>query len=121
MIRLTTRKEARKRRHFRVRKKVNGTSERPRLSVCFTGRHIYAQLIDDATGRTLASVMTTEKALRERGLRANQTSAAVVGQVLAERAIAQSIQRVVFDRGGFQYHGKVRALAEAARAGGLIF
>ncbi|WP_174582149.1 50S ribosomal protein L18 [Candidatus Methylacidithermus pantelleriae] len=121
MIRVKSRKEARHRRHLRVRKKVNGTPDRPRLCVCFTGRHIYAQLIDDTAGRTLASVMTTEKELAEQPLRPNQASAAVVGRILAERALAKNIRQVVFDRGGYRYHGKVKALADAARAAGLVF
>jgi large subunit ribosomal protein L18 len=108
--------------HKRIRKKISGTAERPRLSVFFSGRHVYAQIIEDAAGRTLASVNTTEKNFREdNSTRANKQTAEKVGSLLAERAKDKQIQRVVFDRGGAQYHGKVKALADAARAGGLDF
>ncbi|MCC6352337.1 MAG: 50S ribosomal protein L18 [Verrucomicrobiae bacterium] len=114
-----TRKAARQRLHVRVRKKVAGTAERPRLSVNFSGRHIHAQIIDDAAGRTLASVSTTQEECAS--LRANVAGATVVGQRVAKRALEQNIRRVVFDRGGFTFHGKVKALADAAREAGLEF
>ena len=108
--------------HKRIRKKISGTTERPRLSVFFSGRHVYAQVIEDAAGHTLAAVNTTEADLRsDKGTRANVSTAEKVGTLVAERAKAKGITRVVFDRGGAQYHGKVKALADAARAGGLDF
>lgn len=107
-------------RHARLRKKVSGDASRPRLAVHFSGQHIYAQIIDDAIGRTLASVNTTEGELRG-GARSNVATAAKVGAVLAERAKEGKIEKVVFDRGGFKYHGKVKALADAVREGGLEF
>lgn len=113
---------SRKLRHIRLRKKVSGTSERPRLAVHFSGQHITAQVIDDLSGTTLASVNTTEESFRkETGSRANVATATKVGKLIAERGLANKIQKVVFDRGGFMYHGKVKALAEAAREGGLEF
>jgi large subunit ribosomal protein L18 len=113
---------SRKLRHIRLRKKVSGTSERPRLAVHFSGQHITAQVIDDLSGTTLASVNTTEESFRkETGSRANVETATKVGKLIAERGLANKIQKVVFDRGGFMYHGKVKALAEAAREGGLEF
>jgi large subunit ribosomal protein L18 len=110
------------RRHMRVRRKVQGTAERPRMSVCFTGKHIYVQFVDDLAGRTLASastrVMTPEPGAK---LGANVVGAKVVGQKAAELARSQGIERVVFDRGSAAYHGKVKALADAAREAGLKF
>ncbi len=112
----------RKVRHQRVRKKVQGTAERPRLAVHFSGRHITAQVIDDTIGKTLASAHTTEKDLKaEGGAHANVVTAQKVGKLLVERASGKNIKRVVFDRGGFQYHGKVKALADAAREAGFDF
>jgi large subunit ribosomal protein L18 len=109
-------------RHRRLRKKVVGTPVRPRLSVHFSGQHITAQVIDDETGVTLASVNTTEADFRSApSARANVETAAKVGKLIAERAIIKNITKVVFDRGGFKYHGKVKALAEAAREGGFEF
>ena len=111
-----------KMRHERLRKTVVGRPERPRLAVHFSGQHIYAQIIDDQAGHTLASVNTTEAAFRgDKGSRANVATATKVGQAVAERALTRNISKVVFDRGGFLYHGKVKALADAARAGGLEF
>ena len=108
--------------HLRIRKKLSGTPERPRLSVFFSGRHVYAQIIEDSAGHTLAAANTTEAKFREdKTSRANISTAEKVGALLAERAKAKQIERVVFDRGGAQYHGKVKALADAARAGGLDF
>lgn len=113
--------DKRKLRHTRLRKKIEGTAERPRLSVHFSGRHINAQVIDDESGKTLVSVHTTESGLRSKSGAANVSSAEKVGKLVAERGSAKNIKKVVFDRGGFHYHGKVKALAEAARAGGLEF
>lgn len=108
-------------RHTRLRKKLYGTPERPRVSVHFSGQHITAQVIDDTAGTTLVSVNTTEKEFRSAKARANVTTAQKVGKLLAERAEAKKIRKVVFDRGGFKYHGKVKALADAAREGGFEF
>jgi large subunit ribosomal protein L18 len=112
--------DPRERRHRRVRKKVRGTAERPRLAVFRSNSHIYAQVIDDVTGRTLAAAGTAEPALKETS-GGNIAAAAKVGQLVAERAKAAGIDKVVFDRGGFRYHGRVAALADAAREGGLEF
>lgn len=106
----------------RIRKKISGTPARPRLSVCFTGRHVYAQVIDDSVGQTLVAACTTEPVVRGVGEpKANKSTAEKVGQLVAARALERQIKHVVFDRGGFRYHGKVQALADAARAGGLEF
>jgi len=118
---LTNKKAIRNRLHVRLRSKVEGVASRPRLSVNFTGQHIYAQIIDDEIGKTLVSVMTTEKELEGSKLRPNVKSAEQVGKLIAERAQTKKIKQVVFDRGGFRYHGKVKALADAARTGGLEF
>lgn len=107
-------------RHTRIRKRVAGTTARPRLAVHFSGKHIYAQIIDDEQGRTLAAVNTTEAEFRS-GARSNVATATKVGAALAERAKSANATAVVFDRGGFRYHGKVKALADAAREGGLQF
>jgi large subunit ribosomal protein L18 len=112
--------EGRKRRHARVRKHVRGTPERPRLAVHRSNRHITAQVIDDAAGRTLAAATTVEAALRS-GPTGNKEAATAVGRLVAERALAAGVTRVVFDRGGFLYHGRVAAVAEAARQAGLDF
>ena len=120
--RTSERVRLRLRRHRRVRKKVHGTAERPRVVVFRSSRHIYAQVIDDTAGHTLVSAGTLDGAVRERlGEGDKKAAARVVGQVLAERARAKGIERVVFDRGGYLYHGRVRALAEGAREGGLEF
>jgi len=108
------------RRHTRVRKHIAGTTTRPRLAVFRSGRHISAQVIDDTVGRTLASASTVEAALRGT-FGGNVAAAAAVGQLVADRAKAAGVTRVVFDRGGFRYHGRVAALADAAREGGLEF
>ena len=113
--------EARLRRHFRVRKKVAGTAERPRLAVFRSNKHISAQVIDDRSGRTLAAASTVEKDLRDAGGTGNKAAATAVGKLVAERAKAAGVTSVVFDRGGFQYHGRVAAVAEAAREAGLEF
>ncbi len=109
-------------RHARIRKRVVGTTERPRLSVHFTGQHIYAQVIDDTDGRTLVAVQTTEKGIKSgTKVRPNIGGAEKVGKLVAERSLTKNIKKVVFDRGGLLYHGKVKALADAARTGGLDF
>lgn len=114
------RKAVRKSVRNRIRKKISGTAERPRLAVHFSNKNIYAQLIDDAAGKTLVSASTKDKAGKlENG--ANAAVAAKVGTLIAERATASSIRKVVFDRGGFLYHTKVKALADAAREAGLEF
>ena len=112
--------QLRARRHHRVRKKVAGTPERPRLAVFRSNKHISAQVIDDRTGRTLAAASTVEKDLRS-GATGNKDAAAAVGRLVAERARAAGVTSVVFDRGGFLYHGRVAALADAARQAGLEF
>jgi large subunit ribosomal protein L18 len=112
-------REARLRRHRRVRKKVQGTSDRPRLAVFRSNKHISAQVIDDRAGATLVAVSTVEPDLRSSG--GNVAGAVRAGELLAERAKKAGIETVVFDRGGFMYHGRVAALAEAARTGGLEF
>jgi large subunit ribosomal protein L18 len=111
---------ARARRHRRVRKKVRGTAERPRLAVFRSNRHTIAQVIDDRAGRTLAAASTLEADVRSAGSSTgDRSAAATVGRLVAERARAAGIERVVFDRGGFLYHGRVAAVAEAARQAGL--
>ncbi len=111
---------ARSRRHHRVRKKVVGTPERPRLAVFRSNRHISAQVIDDRSGRTLASAATVERDLRTALTHTgNKEAATTVGRLVAERARAAGVTRVVFDRGGFLYHGRVAAIADAAREAGL--
>ncbi len=112
--------QSRVRRHRRVRKKVQGTAERPRLAVYRSNRHMIAQLIDDDAGRTLASASTTEPQLRS-GPTGNVAGATAVGKLIAERAKENNITAVVFDRGGFRYHGRVAALADSAREAGLEF
>jgi len=108
------------RRRWRIRKKVSGTVERPRMSVRFTGRNIYVQFIDDHSGVTLASASTVSKALPDRDkLMANAASAQIVGKAAAQAALSKGIKQAVFDRSGAKYHGKVKALADAAREAGL--
>lgn len=114
-----SRQDARARRHTRVRKRVRGTGERPRLAVFRSNRYIYAQIIDDAVGRTLASASSQETDLKSSTL--NMSTAAKVGELLAGRAKDAGVRTVVFDRGGYKYHGKVKALADAARESGLEF
>lgn len=111
------------RRHLRVRAKVSGTAERPRLNVFRSNAHIYAQVIDDVRGHTLAAASTLEEEARQRFPEEHPKTveAAVVGQLVGERALAKGITKVVFDRGGYKYHGRVKALADAARAAGLEF
>ncbi len=112
----------RERRGFRVRKRVRGTPQRPRLSVFRSHRHVYAQIIDDMTGRTLAAASTLDKDLRgDLKYGGNKNAAGAVGKAVAERALAAGIKQVAFDRGTFQYHGRVAAIADAARKAGLSF
>ena len=112
--------EARSRRHYRVRKKVEGTPERPRLAVFRSNKHIAAQVIDDLNRRTLAAASTQEKDQRG-GATGNKDAATSIGRLVAERAKAAGVTQVVFDRGGFLYHGRVAAVADAAREAGLEF
>jgi large subunit ribosomal protein L18 len=118
--RSNTPRAARQRRHFRLRKRISGTPERPRLAVYRSLTHIYAQVIDDIAGRTLAAASDVETGLR--GSDGTKTDRARrVGEALAERAKEAGVSRVVFDRGGFQFHGRVKAVAEGARGAGLEF
>ncbi|MDR3724991.1 MAG: 50S ribosomal protein L18 [Terracidiphilus sp.] len=118
MITLTQRNEIRQRIHVRIRRKVTGTTERPRLNIYRSLNHIYAQVIDDQTGTTVASASTLELKLKTGG---NVASAKEVGKAVAERAVAKGAKKVVFDRGGYLYHGRIKALADAAREAGLEF
>jgi large subunit ribosomal protein L18 len=114
-----TKQRRRKRIHWRIRTKIQGTAERPRLNIYRSNRYIYAQLIDDLAGHTLVSANSLEEAVANEGTKSEQ--AAAVGKLLAERAKAANIENAVFDRGGYLYHGRVKALAEAAREGGVKF
>ena len=109
----------RHKRHKRVRSKISGTPERPRLNVFRSEKHIYAQVIDDCKGHTLCCASSVEKDFEGSG--SNKTAARKVGKMVAERAVAKGIDTVVFDRGGYIYHGRIKELAEAAREGGLAF
>ncbi|HEX8984202.1 MAG TPA: 50S ribosomal protein L18 [Bryobacteraceae bacterium] len=119
MIRRIEKNEIRERIHERIRQKMRGTAERPRLAVYRSVAHIYAQVIDDAQGRTVVSASSVEKGNRTNG--GNIAAAKAIGKAVAERAKEKGIKQVVFDRGGYQYHGRVKALAEAAREAGLEF
>jgi len=122
MITPLDRARERSRIHQRVRRKILGNSERPRLCVYRSLNHIYAQVVDDLVGKTLVCASTLDKEIRSDTSKAGNVAAAkVVGKKVAERAIAKGIESVVFDRGGYLYHGRVKALAEAAREGGLKF
>lgn len=118
----TKRRQARLKRQARVRRKVAGTVERPRLCIFRSAKHIYAQIIEDATGKTLVSASTLSKEIAE-GLEAsgNVAAARAVGSVVAKKALAKDIKEVVFDRNGFLYHGRIKGLADAAREAGLSF
>ena len=124
-MRIETKEDRRVRIKFRIRKRLQGTAEQPRLSVSRSGAHIYVQVIDDLAGRTLAAASSLEPAVKARlaeGARGgNRKGAEAVGQAIAERLKEKGITRVVFDRNGFLYHGRVRAVAEAARQAGLQF
>ncbi len=122
MLKAKTRRTSRKRRHRRVRVKVNGTPERPRLNVFRSSKHIYAQVIDDQSGRTLVAASSVDPVLRSEMPRgSNREAARKVGALLGSRAVDQGIKDVVFDRGGYLYHGRVKELAEGAREAGLNF
>jgi large subunit ribosomal protein L18 len=124
-MKITTKADRRERIHLRQRKRIVGTEERPRLSVFRSVSHIYAQVIDDLNGKTLVAASSTEPALKAsfakevRG--GNQKGAETIGRIIAERSREKGITRVVFDRGGFLYHGRIRAVADAARKAGLEF
>ena len=119
MIRKIEKKEIRNRIHRRIRRKLRGTAERPRLAIFRSVAHIYAQVIDDAEGKTLVSASSVDKGGKTNG--GNVAAAKAIGKLVAERAKQKGISSVVFDRGGYQYHGRVKALADAARAAGLEF
>ena len=122
MVSKKSRAEMREKKHMRMRNRFSGTAERPRLAVFRSNNHMYAQIIDDTVGNTLVSASTLEKEIKaELGKTNDVEAAAYVGKVIAKRAIDKGITEVVFDRGGFLYHGKIEALAEAAREAGLVF
>jgi large subunit ribosomal protein L18 len=113
--------EARQKRHARVRKRLAGTAERPRMSVYRSNKNIYAQIVNDEIGRTLVAASTLDASLRGAKDGANVDGAVAVGKLIAERALAAGVTKVVYDRGGYLYHGRIKALADAAREGGLDF
>ena len=119
MVKKTDRKFERTRRHIRVRRKISGTAERPRLCVYRSNTNLYVQIIDDVTGNTLVSASTLDKEVKTK--HANKEAAKEVGAMIAKKALEKNIDTVVFDRGGYIYHGVVKELAEAAREGGLKF
>ncbi|MCR5774831.1 MAG: 50S ribosomal protein L18 [Lachnospiraceae bacterium] len=122
MIKKKSRAKIREKKHMRIRNRFNGTAERPRLAVFRSNKHIYAQIVDDDTATTLAAASTVEKDVKSQvKYTDNKEAAEQVGKMIAERAKAKGIEEVVFDRGGFIYHGKVQALADAAREAGLKF
>jgi large subunit ribosomal protein L18 len=123
MARWKTKEDKRRRRHYRIRNKISGTMERPRLAVYRSLNHITAQVIDDVTGRTLASASTTLKDMQSRlkAAKGKVEKSRIIGELIAERAKAAGVTRVSFDRGGYLYHGRVQALAVGARKGGLEF
>ncbi len=119
MIRQIEKKEIRERIHKRIRRKLRGTPERPRLAIFRSVAHIYAQVIDDTQGKTLVAASSVDKTAKAKG--GNVAAAKAIGKLVADRAKEKGIKSVVFDRGGYQYHGRVKALADAARAAGLEF
>ncbi|MGJ8454963.1 50S ribosomal protein L18 [Pseudothermotoga sp. U03pept] len=122
MIKKLDRRTQRLRRHLRIRKKVFGTPEKPRLSIFRSEKHIYAQLIDDTKGHTILSASTLDPELKQKITKTyNREAAREVGKLIAQRALAKGIDQVVFDRGGFKFHGRVKELADAARETGLKF
>ena len=122
-MKVARREESRQKRKKRVRRRLQGTSERPRLCVFRSAKHIYAQVIDDTTARTLLAISSLSKEVKPQlqGKGGNKEGAAVIGGSIAKRALEQGIKKVVFDRSGFLYHGRIKALAEAARQNGLEF
>ena len=122
MVKKESRQEIREKKHLKERKRYSGTAERPRLAVFRSNKNIYAQVIDDSEGKTLVSASTLDKALKAELEKTNNVdAAAAVGKLVGERALAAGIKEVVFDRGGFIYQGKIKALADAAREAGLEF
>ncbi len=122
MVKKRSREELRKKKHMRIRNRLSGTTTRPRLAVFRSNNHMYAQIIDDTVGNTLAAASTLEKEVKTELEKTNNVEAAAyLGKVIAKRAKDKGITEVVFDRGGFLYHGKIKALAEAAREAGLEF
>ena len=122
MINKESRNVIRQKKHLKIRNRFSGTAERPRLAVYRSNNHVYAQVIDDTVGKTLVSASTVEKSVASELEKTNNIDAATyVGKVVAERALAADIKEVVFDRGGFIYTGKIKALADAAREAGLVF
>ena len=122
MVSKESRQEIRAKKHMKIRKRFSGTAERPRLAVFRSNNHVYAQVIDDVAGKTLVSASTLEKDIKAELENTDDTAAATkIGDVVAKRALEKGIKTVVFDRGGYIYHGKVKALAEAAREAGLEF
>ena len=122
MIKKPSRSAAREKRHYRLRNKISGTAEQPRLAVFRSNMHIYAQVIDDTVGNTLCAASTMEKDIKAKLEKINDVEAAkAVGEAVAKKALEKGITTVVFDRGGFVYHGKIKALADAAREAGLNF
>jgi len=121
MPKYRTKKDLAARRHKRLRQRLTGTAQRPRMCVSLTSKHMYVQFIDDEAGHTLAATSTLDSKFRETGKGVNVEGAAVLGKFAAEKALEAEISAVVFDRGGFRYHGKVKAIAEAAREAGLKF
>ncbi len=122
MINKESRSEVRAKKHLKIRNRFSGTAERPRLAVFRSNNHMYAQVIDDSEGKTLVSASTVDKAVKAELEKTNNVDAAAyVGKIIAERALAAGIKEVVFDRGGFIYQGKIKALADAAREAGLEF
>lgn len=122
MIAKSDKNKTRKKRHARVRRQITGTAERPRLNVFRSSKHIYAQLIDDVAGQTLVSASTLDNEIKDQvEYGGNATAATQVGELVAKRAIEKGYKSVVFDRGGYLYHGRVKALADAAREAGLQF
>ncbi len=122
MIKKASRSKVRVKKHLKIRNKISGTAERPRLAVFRSNNHIYAQVIDDVKGQTIVAASTVEKAIAEKLEKTNNVeAAAVVGEAVAKKAIDKGVTEVVFDRGGFIYHGKIKALADAAREAGLKF
>lgn len=121
MLKKPSREELRERRHRRIRQKLFGTAERPRLCMYKSLRHIHAQLIDDTAGRTLVYASTLDKQLNGAAKGCNVESAKLVGKLIAQRALEQGIKQIVFDRSGYPYHGVVKALADSSREAGLVF